>query len=102
MEAAERDAAHALEGLNLGVPHRLERLDVLMHYARAALQCAGAADQQAQVYIDGRVLGGAADREVTELDCSQVPEGLGEPEISFDFRRVFVWQCGEEEKGPRL
>ena len=49
---------------------------------RAPLQCAGLLINRRRFYIDGRVLGGAADREVTELDCSQVPKGAGEPEIS--------------------
>ena len=90
MEPAERDARHPVERRDVRTAHALEAAHLVVHEASGPPEGARLADEQAEVDVDGRMEGAAAQREVAKLHCPQVPQGLGEPR---DCRRERVGAC---------
>jgi hypothetical protein len=71
--------ANTLEFVERLLQLPLPRLHLFVHHTGGPGQCAGIAYEQPEVNVYGRVLRGAADREVAELDRAQVPERLRQP-----------------------
>ena len=56
--------------MDVRMAHRLQGLYLVVHDAGGAREGTGVADEEAEVDVDGGVLGGPAEGEVAELDGS--------------------------------
>ena len=81
VEAAEGHARYQREGLHLGVAHGDERLELEPDDVGAALEGARATDELAEIDVNGRIDGCAAQREIAKFDRAELPELLGQPEV---------------------
>jgi hypothetical protein len=82
MKTAEGDARHQVERRDLRMPHALAGDDLVPDDVSGSPEGAGVANEKAEVDVYGRVDGRPAEGEIAELYGTQLPQGIGQPEIA--------------------